>query len=98
MKYSCPVCGFNGLRRPPANYTICPCCSTEFGASDFSWSHDELRSQWIALGSSWSNRYIPEPPNWSAVRQLRDAQLALSDEDLTALARGPLVPIGRNIV
>jgi len=40
LKYTCPVCGFNGLKEAPygpnqePSYEICPNCGFEFGFDD----------------------------------------------------------------
>ncbi len=81
MNYTCPVCGFDSLRRPPKNYSICPCCSTEFGTSDFSWTHDELRQQWIASGAPWSDKFLPKPSPWTAIEQLRNIGYFVTDAE-----------------
>jgi hypothetical protein len=68
---TCPVCGFDGLDTPPASWTICPCCLTEFGSSDASWSHEELRQEWLASGARWLGDVADRPKHWSSVEQLR---------------------------
>ena len=32
--FQCPVCGYDQLPGPPANFSICSCCGTEFGNDD----------------------------------------------------------------
>lgn len=71
MKYTCPVCGFDGLEEPPVNFTICPSCGTEFGYTDFIRSHDDLRARWITKGLQWYSNVIPPPPQWNGWEQLR---------------------------
>ena len=57
-KYTCPVCGFNGLKEAPfgpnqePSYEICPGCGFEFG---FDGGNDpkafaEYRQRWIKKG------------------------------------------------
>lgn len=71
MKYTCPVCAFGELPEPPANYSICPCCGTEFGLDDFSVGHDVLRERWIASGAHWfATDEWPPPTGWNAFSQL----------------------------
>lgn len=69
MNYICPVCGYD-LDEPPANYSICSSCGTEFGYDDFTLSHEELRRRWLAGGAKWWSNYVSPPPNWSPFRQL----------------------------
>jgi hypothetical protein len=69
--FTCPVCFFNGLRYPPADYTICPCCYTEFGLDDAELSHEQLRRLWIVNGLPWMAANItPPPPGWNPYQQL----------------------------
>ena len=75
MKYTCPVCAFDGLEEPPAYFTICPCCGTKFGYQDFLRGHEELRAAWIATGPQWHSSLIPAPPNWNGLAQLKNAGL-----------------------
>ena len=49
MNHRCPVCMFDRLPYPPADYHICPCCGTEFGNDDAEFSHDQLRELAIEL-------------------------------------------------
>jgi hypothetical protein len=70
MIYTCAVCGSDRLSSPPADYTICPSCGTEFGYTDFATSHEELRRRWMAGGARWWSPNTPPPPNWSPVEQL----------------------------
>jgi hypothetical protein len=81
MKYTCPVCGNNQLNRPPADYTICPCCRTEFGASDCAWTHEELREDWIRRGAKWGGRHTKAPSFWSPIQQLRNIGYEVTDEE-----------------
>jgi len=53
MTYKCPVCGFDDLESAPELFTICPCCGTEFGNTDFDVAHEELRSRWLNQGAPW---------------------------------------------
>lgn len=74
MSYICPVCGYNQLRYPPEDYTICPSCGTEFGYHDFSKSHEELRNLWFANGAYWHSSIISKPKNWNPYLQLLNLQ------------------------
>jgi hypothetical protein len=71
MKYTCPVCAYDGLEEPPAYFTICPSCGTEFGYQDTLRGHDELRADWIAQGPIWQSSVIATPPQWNGMEQLR---------------------------
>lgn len=73
MKYLCPVCGCGELPHAPKDYMICPCCGTEFGYTDFTASHEELRDAWLASGAKWHSRRIHPPEDWSPLRQLIQA-------------------------
>jgi len=70
MNYTCPVCGYDRLRYPPRDNTICPSCGTEFSYDDFLDSHEYLRAQWIAKGARWWSPNQPPPPGWNPVVQL----------------------------
>jgi hypothetical protein len=72
---TCPVCGYDRLTRPPADFYICPCCGTEFGNDDFETSHAELRGRWLRNHAPWFSRATPPPPYWNAYGQLRRAGL-----------------------
>lgn len=71
MRFRCPVCWYPSLPYPPANYHICPCCSTEFGNDDADYSHAQLREMWIAGGASWFFGHAPE--HWNPWTQLISA-------------------------
>lgn len=87
MKNICPVCGYDNLRRPPSDYLICPCCRTEFGVSDYSWSHGELRQMWISQGAKWfSNRTIA-PNGWSPIAQLRNIGYICNKDDIKSITQ-----------
>ncbi len=70
MKYTCPVCGYGDLRYPPADYTICPSCGTEFGNTDFEYTWEELRNMWIRGGYQWHSRVVHRPRDWNPMKQL----------------------------
>lgn len=73
--YTCPVCGYNELRYPPRDFTICPSCYTEFGYEDSNRSHRELTREWIRNGMRWAAADVMPPPlDWERRRyeQLRN--------------------------
>lgn len=69
--YMCPVCYYQRMQDAPQNYNICECCGTEFGNDDEIYSHEELRSQWIANGTPWFFRSAPV--GWNPWLQLTGA-------------------------
>jgi hypothetical protein len=80
--YSCPVCGFPGLRYPPRQFSTCPSCVTEFENDDFGTTVQEvqenwlrLRNAWVAAGARWRSRIVRQPQGWSGLIQLREAGL-----------------------
>ena len=75
-RITCPVCGYDRLDKPPADFAICPCCGTEFGYDDYAASIEELRLRWIRSGAPWFSRHTPPPPAWNPYRQLLQAGLA----------------------
>ena len=87
MNYICPVCGFDRLEYPPSDYNICPCCATEFGYHDTSFSHAQLRQRWIRAGARWWDSETPKPPFWSPETQLRNIGYELTEEDRAAIAQ-----------
>lgn len=72
--YLCPVCGYNRLRFPPDNYTICPSCGTKFGYSDITKTHAQLRAEWRAHGARWHSGVTPPPEQWDAYQQLANLE------------------------
>jgi hypothetical protein len=68
--HSCPVCGYDGLSEPPANFTICPSCGTEFEYFDSFSSHAGLRERWLDGGAKWWSRVDREPLGWDPMAQL----------------------------
>jgi hypothetical protein len=81
-KHTCPVCGFGGLQELPTSWSLCPCCLTEFEYSDASWTHAELRQDWIDAGAPWGDGGLPEPAGWSPVSQLRNIGYECTQADL----------------
>ena len=76
MTYSCPVCGYDKLRQPAEDHTICRCCGIQFGYDDSVVSHSQLRQEWIEKGGKWWSRRESPPPGWTAEGQLRAAGLS----------------------
>ena len=72
---TCPICGYDRMTRPPADFYICPCCGTEFGNDDFETSHAELRRRWLQSGAPWFSYATPRPPLWNQYEQLSRAGL-----------------------
>jgi hypothetical protein len=78
IKNICPVCGYDGLTRPPydkrgfGSHEACPSCGFQFNVSDVQqgWSHRDWRARWIADGMQWSSQTIDRPRRWSAGNQL----------------------------
>jgi len=73
----CPVCFYPDLAQPPREFSICPCCGTEFGVDDYSPSdispdviHRELRWQWLERGAPWFDPGTLEPDEWSGFEQI----------------------------
>jgi len=69
--YECPVCGYDALLEPPADYNVCPCCGTEFGYHDLVHSWSELRANWLAKGANWFSSYTHPPYGWNPMRQIQ---------------------------
>lgn len=73
----CPVCFFPDLEEPPREFSICPCCGTEFGVNDYSPKrtspdviHRELRWEWLERGAPWFDVETPRPYGWSGFEQI----------------------------
>lgn len=81
-KWTCPVCGWPGLREPPVDptgsptYSMCPCCGTQYGADDLDKPHAELRKEWVQSGAQWWSQNEPAPEGWDANKQLQAAGFA----------------------
>lgn len=86
--YFCPVCGYDALADPPADYSICTCCGTEFGYHDLTRSWEALRDRWIASGARWFSDYTPPPPDWDVLRQLSRLAAQNVSADKTIEAAG----------
>lgn len=65
MRYTCPVCGYSNLTKPPEDFYICPCCGTEFENDDFEVSHAELRDSWLSAGAPWFSQFTSPPSGWN---------------------------------
>lgn len=99
MRYRCPVCMYNELPYPPADYHVCPCCGTEFGNDDAEFSHVQLREMWIASGGRWF--FGNPPPGWNWVGQFFKAglislQMKGIEQDVRIQRIGPEVVNQRN--
>jgi hypothetical protein len=70
MTHVCPVCGYDRLRRPPADFLICASCGTEFGLDDDDRSVEELRHDWLAAGAPWWSTTTPPPAGWDPIVQV----------------------------
>ena len=75
MTYTCPVCGYNGLKRPAQDELICPCCGVQFGYDDFALSHEQIRENWLREGAHWFSHTTLPPLGWTAEGQLLRAGL-----------------------
>lgn len=81
MTFNCPVCFYDALPYPPADYHICPCCGTEFGNDDVEYSYAELRQNWADSGAHW---FFGQPPrNWSPWAQLASKSFGVSTESVS---------------
>jgi hypothetical protein len=77
LTFTCPICGFNGLKEPPYNkendpsFEICPCCGFEFGfdGENSPERFGEYRKHWIAEGTPWFNSKL-KPINWDYKKQI----------------------------
>ena len=68
--YMCPVCGYDRLSEPPADFTICPSCGTEFEYDDVIRNREDLRASWLRSGAKWWSS-VDNPPNgWDPYVQL----------------------------
>jgi hypothetical protein len=76
VPFRCPVCGYRELPEPPVNFSICPCCGTEFGYDDATKFHSTLRQEWVNAGVQWFSRSRLAPPDWNAWMQLIEANLS----------------------
>ena len=65
----CPVCGY-GIKDPPRDYNICPCCGIEFGYDDSETTYAALRQLWVLGGAKWWSPNTMPPQGWSADKQM----------------------------
>lgn len=76
-KFTCEVCGFNGLDEAPwgadgktPSFDICPCCGVEFGYEDATdTGKANFRTKWIATGGKWFDE-SKKPNRWDIKEQL----------------------------
>lgn len=87
----CPVCFFPDLEEPPREFSICPCCGTEFGVDDYSPRgispdviHRELRWEWLERGAPWFDAETPRPTGWSGFEQVWNSPYWLRNAVSTA--------------
>src|SRR5215207_5734632 len=96
--YTCPVCFYERLQYPPADYTICPCCYTEFGLDDAEVSHEQLRRLWAENGYPWMAMNVTPPlAGWNPFEQLRRGG-ALSVELTSPDPEPSVIDLGRERV
>jgi len=74
--HTCPVCGYDALEAPPADFLICSSCGTEFGLDDEVRTHEELRREWLRRGAEWFSEFRPAAIGWDPYEQLVNAGLA----------------------
>ena len=86
--YICPVCGYNQLKYPPRDETICPSCYTEFGYDDATRNHAQLRAEWLANGAHWEGANVMPPPlGWNAYEQLSNLEPRTKAETSSTVAQ-----------
>lgn len=91
MLFTCPVCGWERMRNPPTNHEICPCCGTQFGYTDASVTHEDLRLKWVHKGAKWhSSSWRPGPSDFNASAQLArlETREKYAREELITLLQG----------
>jgi hypothetical protein len=72
---TCPVCAYNKLEFPPADFSICACCGTEFGYDDRVLTHAGLTKKWVRQGCPWFDQDEHKPVGWNPYLQLIDGGL-----------------------
>ncbi len=88
----CPVCGYDGLLEAPTNFSICPCCGTQFDYDDDTVSHDELRRRWVESGARWWSPNRKPPLNWSPLEQLEKAGFKVPVSNGELVGKGTASP------
>ena len=72
--YTCPVCGWEGLKKDPEYLPLefCLCCGYEFGFDDYwnGFSYERYRASWITRGMPWLDPVL-KPDGWDSQQQLR---------------------------
>jgi hypothetical protein len=76
-KNVCAACGFDQLRAPQrsrsggASHEICPSCGFESGYTDDDQgiTPQDWGKQWIAAGSKWFSKGIPQPKARTATKK-----------------------------
>jgi hypothetical protein len=73
--YTCPVCGYDKLKKPPEEHLICVCCGTQFDLDDEGplakpVMHAMLRRAWVESGAHWYSRVVPPSAAWNPWRQM----------------------------
>lgn len=83
-RYLCPVCAYPALEALPQDFSICPCCGTEFDADDFGFTPDEvelarreLRWRWLENGAAWFDPGTTQPPGWNGYDQVLDSPFSI---------------------
>src|SRR5438045_1669944 len=92
--YTCPVCGYDRLDEPPEDWSICPCCRTQFDFTDNEAHYARLRAAWIADGAKWESRYIPQPPDWNPITQLLNVGYVATPADRAMIERQKAWTVG----
>ena len=89
------MCAYLGFSSPPEEFSICPCCGTEFGVDDFALTPEailearrQLRTEWLLAGAPWFDPGTPQPAGWNA----RDQLLASTERALLRLG-SPLLTL-----
>jgi hypothetical protein len=77
----CPVCGYDHQSQIE-DHKICPCCRLHYGYQDAGWKpkaarYAQLRQEWMARGAKWESKRLPQPPDWSAAKQLLNIGIVL---------------------
>lgn len=90
----CPVCGFGEIPTPVKEYDMCPCCLFEFYVNDVDATYAELREDWVQHGAQWAwgSAEIPQPPHWSARKQLLNINSNGTESDLAQTTQDCLAP------